>query len=118
MSIVEFLEDFNYLLGKDLLDELNKNNMTLFVEHIKKLNKAYSDLKKKYNQEFRLIRNNAAAHKNKNARYLAKLHTVLPINNLTEIGYNIGKFEYYFQEITNLILIEMSAQIKDNKNSS
>ena len=115
MSIIEFLEDINIMLGKELLVELENNDMMVFLEPVKKLNKAYADLKKKYNKELKIIRNNASAHKNRDAKYLINFHLALSINNLTEIGYNIGKLESHFDFITNLIITEMTYQIKESK---
>ena len=115
MSIIEFLDDMNNLLGKNFLTELENNDMEVFINPIKQLNKAYSDLKKNYNKDLREIRNNAAAHKNKDAKYLVKFYTLLPVNNLTEIGYNIGKLEFHFQFITNLVVTELSFQLREDK---
>lgn len=115
MSIIEFLEDINFLLGKELTNELLSNDMKVFVDAIKKLNKEYSHIKKTYNKELREIRNNASAHKNKNAKLLQTFHEEIPINNLTEIGYNIGRLENYFQNITTLVFIEVAYQLKELK---
>lgn len=118
MAIIEFLDDINFLLGKELTQELQSNDMLVFVDNVKSLNKSYAALKKQYNTELREIRNNAAAHKNKEAKYLMEFHKNIPIANLTEIGYNIGKLEAHFQNITTIMFIEVSYQLKEMKNQN
>lgn len=103
MTIIEFLENISHLLGKELKEELEKNHMDEFVEDIKQINKLYANIRKDYSAELKEIRNNAAAHKNIDAKYLYKFHIDFPIDNLSEIGYKMGVLESYFIDITTKI---------------
>ncbi len=115
MSIIEFLDDINHLLGKQLREELEKNNLNRFIKDINGLNKNYSSIKKEYKTKLKEIRNNASAHKNKDAKYLVNFHRDLSLDNLTEIGYNMGKLENQFVKITNQIFIAVSEQLSESR---
>jgi hypothetical protein len=104
MTIIEFLEDINFLLGKELADELKKYKLDELLKDIRMLNKYYSQLKRTFNNEFRLLRNEASAHHSRDANILYKLHRNLGIENLTAIGYEIGKLGNRFVNISNNIL--------------
>lgn len=52
---------------KSGLKELIANHLDELIESVKSLNKEYAKIKVKYDNIFRLIRNNASAHKNKDA---------------------------------------------------
>lgn len=101
LTIFEVLDNINHLLGKELMEELKQNQMESYLQSIKLLSKLYSDWKSRFEQDLKLIRNNSAAHKNRDSRLLFKLCNELPINNITEIGYEMGKMENLFNEITN-----------------
>ncbi len=65
MTIIEFLEDINGMLGKELSQELKRNSMSDLVGELNKINKKFSSIKKENNSTLRKIRNNASAHKTK-----------------------------------------------------
>lgn len=108
MSIVELFDDANVLLGKNLIGEFEQTDLKVFIPHLKLLNKGYAELRKKYQKEFKLIRNNAAAHKNKDSKLLLQYYTDLKIENLTEIGYDIGRLQGYFNDLTTFILSKIN----------
>jgi hypothetical protein len=93
MTIIEFLDDINRMLGKDLREELIRNHLDEFIDNIKSLNKEYARIKVTYDNIFRLIRNNASAHKNKDAIQLLHAYQQLPSEELSLVTHDIGRLE-------------------------
>jgi len=108
MTIIEFLDGINYLLGKELTDELEQNNMLNYTPYIKNLNKHYSNIKRKYERDFRTIRNHVAAHRSKDAKLLMEYIDKVPIDKITAIGQEISKGEVYFDKITTLMFVYLT----------
>lgn len=103
MTIIEFLDDINELIGKNLRLELESNNMSEFVEELKIIGKEFSSIKRENNTELRKIRNNSAAHKTKLAKDLINFTKENPFENLIEISIAISQ--------TNDSLIKLSSKI-------
>lgn len=110
MSMIEYLDDIQSLLGHDLLIELKMNGMNHFSDEVKLLSKNYSKLKRDREKDFRKIRNNASAHKNRNARELVEIYESVPVDVLTPIGVEFGKLEHVFINISTKILLEILEQ--------
>lgn len=104
MTIVEFLDDINVLLGKELSKELEQNNMLHFQPYVRSLNKHYSKIKKKYGKDFREIRNQVAAHRSLDSKLILDYISKVPTFDLTKIGQEISAGYNYFNDLTNLIL--------------
>ena len=96
MTIFEYLLDVNHLIGKSMIQEVEKNkwNPELIVD-LKSISKSYSNLKNKFENELRETRNNAAAHKVKDSKKLYEytkmdysyLKIICPIIRLIEIEF-------------------------------
>jgi hypothetical protein len=110
MTLIEFLDDINFLLGKELTNELAQNNMLSYTIYITELNKHYSKIKREYGKVFREIRNQVAAHRSKDAQLLLEHINKVPMEQLTKIGQEISKGEIYFNTITNLIIEYLGKQ--------
>ena len=68
LFIIEFIDDINSLIGRDLLRELDKMNyFSSFIPPFKDINKQFSILKKNNDKMLRRIRNNSTAHKSKDS---------------------------------------------------
>jgi len=97
--IIDYLDNVNILNGKNCLTELKNNNMTLFLDEFKLINKKFSTFRKNNDKVLRDIRNNTIAHKSRDAIKLNKA-----INNLDiEEIYNFGlEFKNYSKEFIDL----------------
>src|SRR5690606_20964109 len=103
MTIIEFLDDINGLLGKNLRIELKSNNMAEFIKELNEINKVFSTVKIKNNSELRLIRNNSAAHKSKNAKDLIDFTDQAHFENLHKISVEVSKTNIKLNELTTKI---------------
>ncbi len=66
MIIIEYLNDVNDLLGRKLVNEVTSNGFLDFVPTLREINSEFAKIRKKHQNELTIIRNNIAAHKNKN----------------------------------------------------
>lgn len=66
MVIIEYLNDINDLLGRKLVNEIMSNGFLDFVPILREINSEFAIIRKKHQTELSTIRNNIAAHKNKN----------------------------------------------------
>jgi hypothetical protein len=99
VTIVDFLENINILIGRDCLLELKNNNMTEFLDEFKSIHKKFSIFRKDNERILRDIRNNAIAHKSKDA---LKLNSVINNLNVEEV-YNFGlELKIYSKEFIDL----------------
>ena len=104
MTIIEFLEDINKLLGNKLRKELMKNEMSEYVDELNTINKEFSKVKKENNKPLRRIRNNAAAHKTLDSKALLDFTSKLEINDLTEISNSVSRSNKKFVELSTIII--------------
>ena len=100
MTIIEYLEDINELIGKEMIQEIQQNNWDpKLIDELKVICKSYSELRKKYASDFKEIRNNAAAHKTKDAKRLYEL-TKTEFNYLNVICPIMRMIEIAFEEVS------------------
>jgi hypothetical protein len=99
MTVVELLDDANSMLGKKLLSEMESENLTEFIPDINLLNKKYSELKKEYSSNLRDIRNNAAAHKNKNPLIILEMHKKVTEFDVKNICLKVSMIHSFFMDI-------------------
>jgi hypothetical protein len=66
MILIEYLNDINDLLGRKLVNEVTSNGFLDFVPTLREINSEFASIRKKHQTELSTIRNNIAAHKNKN----------------------------------------------------
>ncbi|NDV14887.1 hypothetical protein GO009_02520 [Muricauda sp. TY007] len=114
MTIIEFLDDINGLLGKNLRIELKSNNMSEFIKELNEINKAFSTVKKENNTVLRLIRNNSAAHKSKNAKDLIDFTDQVHFENLHKISVEVSETNIKLNELTTKIIYKITERIKLN----
>jgi|TARA_R100000501_G_C2606952_1_gene102469 hypothetical protein len=114
MTIIEFLDEINGMLGKSLRQELQKNGMEKYENELNRINKKFAQIKKQHNTELRKIRNNAAAHKTKKAKDLIdfkKKH----FENLFEISTDVSRNNIELTNLTTQIIYEIIDHIKNRK---
>lgn len=112
MTVVELLDDANSILGKNLLAEMESENLTEFIPDIKLLNKMYSNLKKDYISELRDIRNNAAAHKNKDPLIVLEMHKRVSGVDVKKICFEVSMIYAFFMDV---ILVKIFERLIPNK---
>jgi len=110
MTIIEFLEDINSLLGKKLRVELINNNYQEFIDELKLISKDFASIKKSHNKILRKIRNNAAAHKTKNSKDLIDFTHNLEIDDLLAISIEIMKINNRFTILSTKIIEKNSVE--------
>ncbi|WP_054851802.1 hypothetical protein [Olleya sp. ITB9] len=108
MTIIEFLDDINELIGKNLRQELESNNMSEFIDELKIIGKEFSSLKKENNTELRKIRNNSAAHKTKMAKDLINFTKENPFKNLNEINTKISLINDKLTKLNTTIILKIT----------
>ena len=67
MTLYELLQDINGLIGNKLSNELKSNGFIDLAKEARVLNKKFSEIKKIHHEILKKIRNNAAAHKDKDS---------------------------------------------------
>lgn len=90
MTIIEYLYDINHLFAYELVNELKENNMENFIDEIKSINRDYSNFKKNNENILKEIRNNASAHKIKDSIVLYYFIENLNVQNIYDIGFQLG----------------------------
>ncbi len=100
MTIYEYLSDVNGLIGKNMIQEIEKNkwNPELMAD-LKSISKSYSKLKKKFRNELQKTRNNAAAHKVKDSKLLYE-YTQKDFSYLNNICPVIRSIEIEFERVS------------------
>ncbi len=91
LTIIEYMDDINPLIGHDLLNELNNNNLSEFTINFKSINKRYSTIKKNNERLLRQIRNTTAAHKSTDSLKLINYIEQLNIPQIISLGIEIIK---------------------------
>jgi len=114
MTIIEFLDDINPLIGKSLRLELETNNMREFVEELKEIGKEFAAIKRENNSELRMIRNNSAAHKTKKAKDLIDFTKETPFENLNEIVFEISVTNNKLTKLSTRIISKITETLRNN----
>lgn len=104
MTIIEFLDDILELMGKDLRNELLKNGYDNHIIELKEVSKKFANLRKANEKELRVIRNNAAAHKNKNALDLLDFTKKTELNEIYTLANKIKIINTEFTRFTTKVI--------------
>ncbi|MFL0354791.1 hypothetical protein [Xanthomarina sp. GH4-25] len=112
MTIIEFLDDINPLIGKSLRKELESNDMSEFIDELKEIGKEFSLIKRENNSQLRIIRNNSAAHKTKKAKDLIDFTKDTPVKNLDELAIKISRTNNKLTKLSSKIILKITETIK------
>lgn len=104
VTIVDYIENINFLIGKECLRELQDNNMNHFVEDFKALNKRFSMFRKANDSYLRDIRNNAMAHKCKDALSLKRAIDRVDPDRIFSHGLEVKAFGDEFVKLSTSVL--------------
>jgi len=110
MTLIEFLDDINTLLGKHLRVELQKTGFTQHIDELNQINKAFAAIKGDNQKQLRNIRNNASAHKTKNAMHLLEYNNNLDLDRIFEISANVSKTNAKLTQLTTEIIYSIIDQ--------
>ncbi|MBC8756278.1 hypothetical protein H2O64_16510 [Kordia sp. YSTF-M3] len=108
MTIIEFLDDINPLIGNSLRKELESNDMPEFIDELKEIGREFALLKRENNIELRMIRNNSAAHKTKKAKDLIDFTKETPFKNLDELATKISVTNNKLTNLTTKIIVKIT----------
>lgn len=111
LTIIEFLDDIDPMIGKNLRTELKSNEMGEFIAELKAVGKEFSTIKNINNSVLRKIRNESAAHKTKNSKDLIIYSTELPFENLNELNTQISTALIKLTKITTRIITKLTEQL-------
>lgn len=112
MTIIEFLEDINKLLGNKLRKELIRNELSEYVSELNNINKEFSRIKKENNKPLSRIRNNAAAHKTLDSKALLDFTSKLEIEDLNGISNSVSRTNKKFVELSIELLNRFTEESK------
>lgn len=115
MTLIEFLDDINMLLGKRLREELNSNEMSDFIHEVGDLNKEFSSIKNAHNFELRKIRNSATAHKTKVATDLMELTNNRNYLQTIKISNEVTKVNIKLIKLSTRIIYKITDHIETGK---
>ena len=104
VTIVDYIENINFLIGKDCLKELQLNNMNHFIEEFKALNKRFSMFRKTNDVYLRDIRNNTMAHKSKDALTLKRAIDRVDPERIFSHGLEVKGFGDEFVKLSTEVL--------------
>ena len=107
LTIIEYIDDINILIGRDLLKELASNNFTEFISSFKEISKKYSDIKKNHDKLLRQIRNNLMAHKSKDSLKLAKSIYEIDGEHIYELGLQLITITRILTDETTKVIYKM-----------
>lgn len=113
MTIIEFLHDINGLLGNRLRKELISNGYNQFVDELNRINKSFDRIKKSHHKALGEIRNNAAAHKTKNAKDLIYFTEKLNIEDIAAISRKIQLLNIDFNQLSTKIIRQIGIETKE-----
>ncbi len=74
LTIIEFLDDINPLLGRDLSNQLAQAKLNSYIQPLRNISKKFAKYKTDNEQYLRVIRNKTIAHKSTDA---LELHTFI-----------------------------------------
>lgn len=89
MTAIEFFEDINTLIGRDLLKELSITYFEDFVPVFKNINKKFGQLRKENEILLRQIRNNSSAHKSLDSLKFLELTYDIDTDKIYLLGISI-----------------------------
>jgi hypothetical protein len=106
MTVIEFIEDINTLIGKELLKELTENGFHEFLPVFKKINEEFSNIKKVNGKMLKEIRNNALAHKSKNGLKLIEHVYKIDTDKVNKLGSDILNISNRITVESNKVIIK------------
>lgn len=114
MTIIEYLDDINGMIGKDLRLELINNNLPEVEKEILIVNKNFSNLKRKHNSRLRDIRNKSTAHKVKNADELINFTRDNFFEDVYELSLEVSSINKEFIQISTKVVNIIIHRVREN----
>lgn len=113
LTIIEFLDDINPLLGRDLSRQLNEFKQEKYVKPVREITKKFAKYKNENEEFLRAIRNNTIAHKNKNALQLHKFITEVDSKRIYNLAIELKKITTEFNNLSTKIIYSIIDFMKE-----
>ena len=114
LTIIEFLDNINKITVRDLISDLEKNDMTSCIDPIKRVGKKFSRLKSNNESYLREVRNFSAAHRLKDSyqmiQFISKLDVMQILNLSAEVIEVAGELTKEVTEILEVINNQLRAK--------
>lgn len=107
LTIIEYIDDINVLIGRDLLKELTTNKHEEFIPPFKEISKKYAVLKRDNEALLRSIRNNAIAHKSKDSVKLIKAIYDFDAEPVYLLGMEVNSLATKLNDLTTLVFYKL-----------
>ena len=115
LTIVDYLDNINVLIGKDCLAELKNNNMTEFLEEFKAIHKKFSIFRKDNERVLRDIRNNTIAHKSKDALKLNADINYISVEGIYNFGLELKIQTKEFIDLSTKVILYIVDYMKQGR---
>ena len=115
LTIIDYLDNINVLLGHDCLAELKNNNMTEFLDEFKSIHKKFSVFKKDNDRVLRDIRNTTIAHKSKDALKLNSHINGLNVEDIYNFGLELKINSKEFIDLSTKVIYYIVDYMKDGR---
>lgn len=116
ITIVDYLENINVLIGRDCLKELNENKMNDFVDEFKAIHKKFSNFRKENEKILRDIRNNTMAHKSTDALKLSEKIQNIHVEEIYNFGMKMKNYSKEYVDLSTKILYYIVDYMKEGRN--
>ena len=104
VTAVDYLDNIGVLIGSDCLKELKNNKMDEFLDEFKIVHKKFSMFKTANQVLLREIRNNTAAHKNKDSLFLQEQIDNLDVEKIYNFGIELIEYSKEFVDLSTKII--------------
>ena len=104
VTIVDYIDNINVLIGRDCLKELKTSKMTEFENEFKSIHKKFSLFKKDHQKLLREIRNKTIAHKSKDALELNQQINRIDVEKVYQLGLDIKSYSKEFVDLSTKII--------------
>lgn len=116
LTIIEFLDDINPLIGRDLSKQLRDLKQEKFVIPVREISKKFAKYKNENEQYLRIVRNNTIAHKNTDALELHKFINEIESEEIYNLAIELKKLSTEFNKLSTKIIYSIIDFMKKSIN--
>lgn len=117
LTIIEFLDDINPLLGRDLSNQLAQAKLNSYIQPLRNISKKFAKYKTDNEKYLRVIRNKTIAHKSTNALELHKFISEIDDDKIYQLVIDLKDITNEFTKLTTKIIYSIiDFMKKDIKN--
>lgn len=112
LTIIEFLDDINPLLGRDLSNQLAEANLNSHIQPLRSISKKFAKYKTDNEQYLRVIRNKTIAHKSTDALELYTFITEIDNDKIYQLTIDLKEITTEFTRLTTKIIYSIISFMK------